>query len=142
MSNLKTIHMETKDIFGLVIGFVAVAGGLGIGLAAVVNSIKEEGRQKLHAAETRHKERLALIEKGMDPLLADKKPVKRFKEGALLWGLLLLGVGTGLLLSPLATDITGIRGEKVSAAMMFFFGGLDLLVYYVVRTIWPPKKAA
>jgi hypothetical protein len=25
---------------------------------------------------------------------------------------------------------------------MFFFGGLDLLVYYVVRTIWPPKKAA
>jgi hypothetical protein len=72
---------QLQNIYGLIIGFVAVAGGMGIGLYAVHISVTSENRRKMAAEEARHKERLALIEKGMDPLLAEKKLPKDYTQG-------------------------------------------------------------
>jgi hypothetical protein len=48
-----------KEYIGLVMGFTAIAGGLGIAIYAIWLSGK--------AREMRHRERLAMIEKGLAP---------------------------------------------------------------------------
>jgi hypothetical protein len=51
-----------KEYIGLAMGFIAIAGGLGIAIYAVWLSGK--------AREMRHRERLAMIEKGLAPATA------------------------------------------------------------------------
>lgn len=75
------------------------------------------------------KERLAMIEKGMNP----KDKARRSAPGYLKWGMLLIGAGGGLLLAFLI-DTTMIPHEIEPVAVYFSLiaigGGLGLVASY------------
>jgi hypothetical protein len=85
------------------------------------------------------RERLAMIERGMDP--------RRYKPQSapfqnLKWGLLLIGSGVGLFLAYLLdhTAFNNVHGEfdndgnvAIYFAMIAIFGGLGLFASYVIE---------
>jgi hypothetical protein len=123
---------QVQNIYGLIIGFVAVAGGLGIGLYAVHISVTTENKRKMAAEAARHAERLALIERGMDPLLADKRIPKDYRQGSLLWGMLLAGIGVGALIGNILAPLWPVKPDLTVNASALLFGGLGLLGYYAI----------
>ncbi len=62
---------SAATIIGLIIAFIVVLGGFGIATWLIL--IKHSGGREERMAnfEAKNKERLALIEKGMDPNLAE-----------------------------------------------------------------------
>lgn len=130
-----------EHIIGLIIAFVAILGGLAVGVFTIYNSIMADKEQKLAIIDARNKERLALIDKGMDPSLADKKSYNPPSYGSLMWGLLLVGVASGAFIGVSIAQNYGGAGGIVIHAMGMFFGGIGLLLYYVVRRIIERKSA-
>lgn len=78
----------------------------------------------------RRKERMAMMERGVDPAIFHS-PIKK-NTMALKYGILLVGVALGILMGKfLATTAAFMYEEEVAYfAMIFFFGGLSLLVYH------------
>lgn len=75
----------------------------------------------------RSRERMALIEKGEDASLFERK---RSGRGILKWGLIALGLGVGVFMGNFIGMI-GIMDEEASIpAMLLICGGLSLLAYY------------
>ena len=66
--------MDSATIIGLIIAFIAVVGGTGIAIWLILMRHIGQKEERLAKIEARNKERLALIEKGMDPNLADQVP--------------------------------------------------------------------
>lgn len=93
------------------------------------------------AVSARNKERMALIEKGMDSSIFKQANDTHGRYNALKWGLVIVGVGIGLILGNIF-DIHGIMDDDVAYfAMVFVFGGLGLLTYYLlIRKIKPEKE--
>ncbi len=83
---------------------------------------------------TRHKERMALIEKDKDTSIFLSPKVKRsysvWKVVILNTGLLLIGIGTGVLIGGILADIAGLNEETVYPASIFTMSGIGLLVGY------------
>lgn len=83
---------------------------------------------------TRNKERLALIEKGADASLFNTG-----KEGRFSWskftlkiGMLSVGIAFGLLVGAMLTR-SGVLDEEINySSMIFLFGGLSLIVFYLI----------
>ena len=86
---------------------------------------------------TRHKERLALIEKGADASLFNTgKEAARsginWGKVTLKFGMLFMGIALGVLAGALLSS-AGILDEDANyPAMIFFFGGLSLVLFYVI----------
>ena len=81
----------------------------------------------------RNRERMAMIEKGVDPkdFLTEKKSNV---YGILKWGLLLVGVGLGLFLGSILETYTDIQEEPAYFACALLFGGLGLvLAFFITR---------
>lgn len=78
----------------------------------------------------RNRERMALIEKGADP--KDLFSGKPNAYGILKWALLLVGFGLGLFIGSLLKTYTAIPEEAGYFASAFFFGGLGLVVAFLV----------
>jgi hypothetical protein len=78
----------------------------------------------------RKKERLSLIEKGADASIFAAKPES---SPSLKWGIFLIGLGTGLLLGNLLAEFTAMPGEVAYFSMIFLFGGMGLVVYYIIE---------
>jgi len=79
---------------------------------------------------TRNKQRLAMLEKGVDPKIFYPKPTTN-KLAALKWSLLLIGLALGLFFASLIETNTDLE-EGAQFAMVFLFGGLGLLVYFFI----------
>ena len=79
---------------------------------------------------TRHKERMALIESGRDMTVF--KPKKRQTNRALKFGLLFFGIGAGILTGSIFEAIFGLEEPMGVFAMMFIFGGVALVLYYII----------
>lgn len=81
---------------------------------------------------TRHKERLALIEKDKDvSIFAGPKVVRTYsvwKVITLNLGLIAIGVGTGILLGTMLYTLTGMYEEPAIAASIFLMSGIGLIV--------------
>ncbi len=77
----------------------------------------------------RHKERKALIEKGMDlsTLVGDKKCSTL---ESLKYGILLVGLAIGILVGNILDEYTGLNEEVSYFSMIFLFGGMALLIFY------------
>jgi|SRR5215831_1369733 len=79
-----------------------------------------------------NKERMSMIEKGMDPGLQRRRPSSPL--ASLKWGLILVGVGLGLLIAFWLTSYVLHTDDDQSTAMYFamigIFGGLGLVVSY------------
>lgn len=87
---------------------------------------------------TRHKERLALIEKGADASLFNTGKPSGEKSGRLLGmltlksGLFLMGIAVGIIAGGILTNI-GVLNEGANyTSMIFFFGGLSLVISYLI----------
>jgi hypothetical protein len=80
---------------------------------------------------TRHRERMNMIEKGMDPDAAKPAPDP---NKAMKNGLLLIGIGIGLLVGWVIQHF--VLGADSDSVLPYFigvavFGGLSLVVYYI-----------
>jgi hypothetical protein len=81
----------------------------------------------------RNRERMAMIERGMDPraYTAQPAPYKNLK-----WGLLLMGAGFGLFLAFMLDRIMFHVGEDNPAiyfALIAIFGGAGLVISYRIE---------
>jgi hypothetical protein len=85
--------------------------------------------------ETRHKERLAMIEKGVSP--ADFKGIsarEMFKPNplsSLKWGLLAMFVGIGSFVANWLDQSYGYH-DSIYFASMLIFGGFALIIFYFI----------
>jgi hypothetical protein len=81
---------------------------------------------------TRHKEKMVLFEKGLDPkqFLNDQ-----FMPQTLRAAMLLGGIGVGFLLALMLDEyvLTSVDNPAIYAGSVLFFGGLGLLLFYVIN---------
>lgn len=77
----------------------------------------------------RNKERMALIEKGADVSLFK---TKGNRLPSLKWGMLLIGVGIGILFGNIIAHYSSMEEEVSYFSMIFLFGGISLISYYVL----------
>lgn len=82
-------------------------------------------------AAARNRERMAMIEKGVNPkdFMSDRKPNS---YGILKWALLLVGLGFGLFIGSLLETYTRIQEEPAYFASALFFGGLGLFLSFMI----------
>ena len=79
----------------------------------------------------RKKERMALIEKGVDASLLVSK--KDFNFYALKLGLLFIGVAIGLIIGAVLVETTTLNNEAAYFSMIFLFSGLGLVVSHFME---------
>ncbi len=85
---------------------------------------------------TRNKERMALIEKGADASLFNtgKAGIMNFSwtRFSLKMGMFLMGIGLGIIAGGILDNI-GVLDEGAGySSMIFFFGGLGLVLFYII----------
>ena len=90
-----------------------------------------------------NKEKMALIERGIDPNATTKQvtPPKPFVS--LKYGLLLVGLGLGLLAALFTVKGIGLSEEEGAAVYFGFigiFGGLGLILSFFVEKNWLDKE--
>lgn len=78
----------------------------------------------------RRKERLAMIEKGVDDSIFGKGTRG---TDSLKWGLLFVGIGVGILLGKVFAAYSCLGEEASMFSMICLFGGLSLLVFYFIE---------
>ena len=78
----------------------------------------------------RKKERMALIEKGADASIFASKPES---SPSLKWGIFLSGLAIGLLVGYLLETYAGMHSEIAYFSMLFLFGGISLITYYLIE---------
>ena len=81
--------------------------------------------------KARNKERMALIEKG---IAVPSQASKRKKNGTFLLkiGIFFIGVSVGLFAGYLLATFTIVDDVVSYFSMILFFGGLSLLLYYII----------
>jgi len=86
-----------------------------------------------------NKEKMALIERGIDPGIAKARPAPPQPFLSLKFGLLLVGLGIGLLVALFTTVNSNLREEQ-SVAVYFgclsIFGGIGLIISYIIEKKW------
>lgn len=83
-----------------------------------------------------NKEKMAMIERGMEPIKSEPQPYKNLK-----WGLLLIGAGLGLFIAYVLDYSVFVQkdqwGGKDNEAIYFslvaIFGGLGLFISYLIE---------
>jgi hypothetical protein len=131
--------MSAEKVIGLIIAVIAVAGGLAVAVLAILKGQLNNREEKLALIEARNKERLAMIEKGLDPSTLDRK-VEGPSYGALLWGLLFMGIGFGAFAGYIISLNTNWERHLTIHSMGLLFGGVGLVTYYICRRIAERKK--
>ena len=79
----------------------------------------------------KRKERMAIIEKGIDVPSFSSKP--KFSVFALKLGLLFIGVAVGLFLGSVLVETTTIHDESAYFSMVFLFGGIGLVISHFLE---------
>jgi len=80
----------------------------------------------------RHKEKMAFIEKGLDP----KQFVNtQFLPQTLRVGMLLVGIGVGFLVALILDEyvLVTVDNPAIYGGSILLFGGLGLLLFYIIH---------
>jgi len=80
----------------------------------------------------RNRERMAMIDKGVDPKDFIVKN-KLSMYSVLKWAMLLVGVGSGLFIGSLLEAYTSIKEEPAYIASALFFGGIGLTAAFFIQ---------
>jgi hypothetical protein len=86
-----------------------------------------------------NKEKMAMIERGIDPGIVKARPSAPKPFLSLKFGLLLVGLGIGLLIALFTTVNLQMREEQnvaVYFGSLSIFGGIGLIISYVVEKRW------
>ncbi|QKG78771.1 DUF6249 domain-containing protein [Tenuifilum thalassicum] len=93
-------------------------------------SILVTGAAVIYYLWAQNKERLAMIEKGVDPSkFIRNRPVNH--NSVAKWGLFLIGVALGILVGAILQQYTRLDESALMFASILLFGGLGLLSYYI-----------
>ena len=88
---------------------------------------------------TRNKERLALIEKGVDAGIFMKGKQSGIPTGRIIilnLALLLIGIGVGVFIALLLTTYTSLNQDAVYPALIFMMAGVGLFVgFYMTKNL-------
>ena len=91
----------------------------------------------------RHKERMAMIDKGVSPADFRGAPLRQWFQAnplsSLKWGLLAAFVGIGLFVAEML-DRAYFLHESIYFATMLVFGGVALIVFYMIATAKMKKE--
>lgn len=90
-----------------------------------------------------NKEKMAMIERGMDPGVQKPRAASPTPFLSLKFGLLMAGLGLGLitaLFTVMAEDMTNKYAVPVYFGFIFLFGGIGLIVSYVIEKNWLDKQ--
>src|SRR3569833_77425 len=79
---------------------------------------------------TRYKERMSLMERGLSPKEFTNK--NAIQSATLRFGLLLIGISVGIMLGNFVARHFDVPREGAFIAMMFLFGGISLVVCYLI----------
>lgn len=83
--------------------------------------------------QARHRERMAMIEKGFDAsLLTPDVRNRTGKFGALKLGMAAVGTGLGLLIGGILARTTNLEEPVAYFSMITLFGGMGLIIYYLL----------
>jgi hypothetical protein len=84
---------------------------------------------------TRHRERVMIVEKGLDAEAIAALRTSKFREfhplSSLKWGMILVGVGLAVFIGTWLNHMYGID-DSVMFAFMLVFGGAALVIFYFV----------
>jgi hypothetical protein len=125
--------MDFATIIGLIIAIVAVVGVLGIAIWFILTRHIVGKEERLANIEARNKERLALIEKGMDPNLANPGTEKHVSNTPLLIGLILIFACIGRIIAYTSAFNFNNGDKTFIFALPAFFAGLAFLAYHLYQ---------
>ena len=80
---------------------------------------------------TRYRERMSMIEKGIDPLIFRSKDRGSFNT--LKFGMLSMGIACGLLMGNVLYTSDAIERAPAFFSMIFLFGGLSLILNFFIE---------
>lgn len=80
---------------------------------------------------TRHRERMALIESGRDAGIFNKPPTKA-GSSSLKWGLVLTMIGLALGIGIFSDMTMHNEGPVITAPLVIIFAGVGLLIFYKI----------
>jgi len=86
-----------------------------------------------------NKEKMAMIERGIDPGISRARQSAPTPFLSLKFGLLMVGLGLGILAALFIMMQSTIEEEEAAAlffGLIFIFGGLGLIISYVVEKKW------
>ncbi len=86
----------------------------------------------------RKKERMALLDRGLDPRAFEKDNTS---FSALKYGLLFTGIGLGLLLANILISMGAMEKEAAYFALVSLFGGIALIVDYILEVSITKSRA-
>ena len=86
----------------------------------------------IYVRKYQNEERLAMIEKGLDPQFFNLRPPMN-TSWSLRLSLLLIGAGAGLLMGNFLDRIVGLQEEVAYFSMLFIFGGIGLMISYLIE---------
>ena len=122
--------MDAATIIGLIIAFVAVFGIFGLAIWVILTKHIAGKEERLARIEARNKERLALIEKGMDPNLAEQTPRKSLPHFPFLIGIVIVFAVIGRIIA-FSSVFNSSRDEGMMMfALPAFFAGIGFLIYH------------
>jgi hypothetical protein len=94
------------------------------------------------AVTARNRERMAMIEKGVDPKLftGEIRPVKISGYATFKWGLFMVGLAVGLFIAALFDNLSDLPEAPMYISMILVFGGLALIIAYLVKNRLEKKR--
>ena len=78
----------------------------------------------------RKKERMAMLDKGVDPAIFN---IEKINITTIRYGLLLIGVAIGILLGNILEATTALDEEVSYFSMIFLWGGMALVISHFVE---------
>ena len=109
---------------GMLTGIITTLGFF----VAIVLSIK-------YISAARNKEKMALIEKGVD--ITEIYQKKDYRNATLKGGMFLVGIALGLFAGYFLTAATSIHSVVSYISMILLFGGLSLILFHLYNNKQP-----